>query len=251
MPQSFREVAKPAFWPANCLFPIVNIRGTWTLAILPILSAQLPARAAGPVPEGVLDRYLGAGANTAAWNAAEVDIDASLPKLAESGRLRAIRRILFGRIEYQILEVLGDRTVKQQVIARYLSAEREAAGRPASQAAITEANYRFHFRGASKWNDAEAYLFEITPRKKRVGLIRGELWIDPATGALLRESGRMVRSPSIFIRRIDVIRDMSFSDGQPLARVTHLSIDTRLVGRAELTVTKRPLPDNPGPVSTH
>jgi hypothetical protein len=217
--------------------------------VLLILNLRLPARAAGPAPEGVLYRYLSTGANTAAWSTVELDIDASLPTLAERGRLRAIRRVLFGRIEYQILEVLGDRTVKQQVIARYLSAEKEAAGQPSSQVAITAANYRFHFRAVSESNGAEAYLFDIIPRKKRVGLIRGELWIDPVTGAVLRESGRMVRSPSFFIRRIDVIRDISFGGGQPLARITHLSIDTRLVGRAELTITERPLADSS--LSTH
>ncbi len=116
--------------------------------------------------------------------------------------------------------------------------------------AITVTNYRFHFRGALETNGSEVYSFGITPRKKRAGLIRGELWIDAATGALLRESGRMVRSPSIFIRRIDVVRDIRFRDGQPLARVTHLSVETRLVGRAELTITERPLPDS-GPVSAH
>ncbi len=211
---------------------------------------QLPAHAAGPGPEGALDRCLAASAGATAWDTAEVDIEASLPQLAESGRLRAIRRRLFGRIEYQILELLGDRTIKQQVIGRYLSAEKEAAGRPAAQVAITVTNYRFHFRGALETNGSEVYSFGITPRKKRAGLIRGELWIDAATGALLRESGRMVRSPSIFIRRIDVVRDIRFRDGQPLARVTHLSVETRLVGRAELTITERPLPDS-GPVSAH
>ena len=229
---------------------VMRIRGSWLAAMLLILGARVPGYAAGPAPEGVLDRYLAAGTDTAAWNAAEVDIDASLPSLAESGRLRAIRRTLFGRIEYQILELLGDHTVKQQVIARYLSAEKEAAGIPASQEAIGEANYRFRFRGALELNDTAAYLFEIIPRKKRVGLIRGELWIDPATGALLRESGRMVRSPSFFIRRIDMVRDFNSSDGQPQARVTHFSIETRLVGRAELTVTERPLPDSQAMAAT-
>jgi hypothetical protein len=185
------------------------------------------------------------------WNAAEIDIDASIPQLAESGRLRAIRRRILGKIEFQILDLLGDRTVKQQVIARYLSAEKEAAGQPASLVAMTEANYRFHFRGVSTKDGAEVYIYEVTPRKKRVGLIRGELWIDPTTGALWRESGRMVRSPSIFIKRIDVVQEVRFSGGEGLARVTHLSVETRLVGRAELIVTERPLAEGAGRVATH
>ena len=33
---------------------------------------------------------------------------------------------------------------------------------------------------------------------------------------------------------------MSLRDGLPYTRVTHVAIDTRLVGRAELTITERP-----------
>ena len=54
----------------------------------------------------------------------EVDIDASLPKLKKHGRLHALRRISpLGRITYERLQFEGDGTVKNEVIARYLTAE--------------------------------------------------------------------------------------------------------------------------------
>jgi hypothetical protein len=87
---------------------------------------------------------------------------------------------------------------------------------------------------------AAAYGFQISPKKKRVGLIQGQIWIDSATGIAVHQAGRFVKQPSVFIRRVEVKRDMSLRDGLPYARVTHVSIDTRLVGRAELTITERP-----------
>jgi len=51
----------------------------------------------------------------------QVDINASVPKLKEHGRLRALRKISkVGQITYHVLGFQGDNTVKSQVIARYL-----------------------------------------------------------------------------------------------------------------------------------
>ena len=175
------------------------------------------------------------------WSLETVEIDASLPKLEKQGRLSAIRRLLpLGRPEYQVLEIAGDQTVRQQVIFRYLSAEVRAAAIPASSIAITPANYSFRYKGSVKTGETVAYAFLITPRKKREGLIKGELWLDGETGAVVRESGYLVKKPSVLVKRVDITRETTLQDGIAAIRVTHLSVDTRLVGRAELTIHERP-----------
>jgi len=50
-----------------------------------------------------------------------------------------------------------------------------------------------------------------------------------------------VKRPSAFIRRIEVVRDTKLLDGYPCARITHVVIQTRRVGRGELTITELPL----------
>jgi hypothetical protein len=84
------------------------------------------------------------------------------------------------------------------------------------------------------------YVFAISPLQKREGLIKGELWLDGETGAAVRQSGYLVKQPSLFIKRVDVTRETVLCDGMAEARVTHLSINTRLVGPAELTIEERP-----------
>lgn len=197
-----------------------------------------------------LARYESVMERTQSWEATTVEIEASIPKLGKQGRLRAIRRLLpFGKVEYQAIEIAGDSTVKKQVIARYLSAEAQAAARPLSSVAITTANYKFRYTGSVDVNGALSYAFQITPRKKREGLIKGELWIDAESGVALRQAGRLVRSPSMFLRRVDITRETEVQNGIPSARVTHLSIEARLVGRAELTITERPyMPASTGDV---
>jgi hypothetical protein len=186
-------------------------------------------------------RYTAGMQHESPWRLETVEIDASLPKLEKHGRLRAIRSLLPpGRPEYQVLEIAGDQTVRQQVIVRYLSEDVRAAAIPASSVAITLANYKFRYKGAVKTGGTTAYAFLITPRKKREGLIKGELWLDGETGAVVRQSGYLVKRPSIFVKRVDVTREIVLRDGIPDLRVTHLLVDTRLVGRAELLIYERP-----------
>jgi hypothetical protein len=195
----------------------------------------------GTAPKLALSRYFSGLAANRPWGAENVEIDASLPKLKEHGRLRGIRRLLpLGKPQYQVFELDGSRTVKQQVIARYLTAEVGAAELAPSSVAVSPANYQFRFVGSVGSDEELGYAFEITPRKKREGLIQGVLWIDAETGAAIRLSGYLVKRPSIFVKRVDVTRETSLRNGVAESRVTHLALETRLVGRAELTIRERP-----------
>jgi hypothetical protein len=170
-----------------------------------------------------------------------VEIEASLPGLAKQGSMLAVRQTgASERSEYRVIRLDGDSTVKHQVIARYLAAE-QAEGLPYSSVAVTPANYKFSYVGSLGTNGTAVYIFQIAPKKKRDGLIRGQIWIDSATGIAVHQAGRFVKRPSVFIRWIEVTRDTNLRDGLPYTRVTHVAIDTRLVGRAELTITEGPV----------
>ena len=86
---------------------------------------------------------------------------------------------------------------------------------------------------------SQAYVFQIAPRHKRAGLIQGELWIDAASGLAVRKTGHLVKRPSVFLKRVDVVQDTDLMDDAPAMRITHLEIETRLVGLAELTIRER------------
>jgi hypothetical protein len=172
-----------------------------------------------------------------------IEIDASLPGLGKQARLSAIRQTgASERTEYQVLRTEGDSMVKREVIARYLHGQAQAEALPLSSMLIPPANYKFHYVGSIHTFGTLLYAFHVSPRKKRVGLIQGQLWIDPVTGVAVHQAGHFVKTPSVFLRRIEVVRDTHLRDGFPRIRVTHTVIDTRLpVGRAELTITERPL----------
>src|SRR5271163_2952890 len=104
----------------------------------------------------------------------EMDIDAKIPALEKRGRFRALRRISrLGRITYKALGFSGDDTVKNEVITRYLSAESDA--RNIGTIAITRANYKFKYKARIDRNGSQVAIFQVTPRKKSVGLFKGEI----------------------------------------------------------------------------
>ncbi len=200
-------------------------------------------RADGPVvaPLTVVDTYAtvsSAQSERMRGATMQVDIEASLPKLKKQGRLHALRRVSrLGRITYEALHFEGDNTIKKDVIARYLAADIQAAQADGeSLLAVTPANYKFKYKGIIWAEGRHVYVFHLTPRKKRVGMFKGELWLDAATCLPVRESGRWVRNPSIFVRRIDFVREYDIEDGLAIPRQIESTVETRLVGKAELTI---------------
>ncbi len=195
-------------------------------------------------PSLAFGRYLaslGSTTRPAEWQTVTVEIEASLPGLAKQGRLKAIRRSdPSGRPEYQVLHIEGDSMVKQQVIARYLTAERDADAIPKASVAVSPANYKFRYVGSIASPGTFVYVYQVTPKKKRAGLMEGQLWIDAGTGLAVHQGGHLVKKPSIFVRRVELVRDTRLRDGVPDLQTARLAIDTRLVGRAELTIRERP-----------
>lgn len=203
----------------------------------------------GVPPTEVLDRYVAATGDQETKSremTMEVDIEASLPALKKEGTFHALRQVSqLGQITYRGVQFVGDKVIKKDVIARYLTAETEAANgdhegkkkskKPKSLSIVPE-NYKFKYKGMADSDGRWAYVFEVTPRKKRVGLFKGELWVDAATFLPIRERGRFVKNPSIFLKKVEFVRDYEIRDGMAVPRRIESLIHTRIVGKAELKV---------------
>ncbi len=220
-----------------------------------------------PAPDAILHNYSLALQNQArTGERMEVSMYGSLPNLKKAGRLRALRHISkLGRITYQVLGFEGDSTVKKEVIARYLAAETEAArpaqsddAHPHPSLAVTPDNYRFQYKGPVQRDGRDTFLFQVAPKQRRslvgrvgdffrrmigrppsaavAGLFKGQIWIDRATWLPLEESGSLVGAGSIWVKRIDFDCKYEIRDGRSLPLRLESVADTRLVGRAELTI---------------
>ncbi|MCL4796394.1 MAG: hypothetical protein KJZ84_17660 [Bryobacteraceae bacterium] len=162
---------------------------------------------------------------------------ASLPRMGKQAALEARRTVMpDGAVQYDVLNRDGDRTVQKDVIARFMSTEIDKAGETNDDLAITPQNYRFKFKGQQMHDGREVLVYDLNPRKKRVGLFKGELWLDAATGLPLREAGRLVKSPSVFLKDVEFAREYEIRDGQAFLKAMKTTTQTRFWGPAELEV---------------
>jgi hypothetical protein len=166
----------------------------------------------------------------------EVNIDASVPKLKKEGKLHALRKISdLGKITYKVLAFQGDDTIKNEVIARYLDAEQK--GQDNEKLAITPENYKFKFKGKHKLdNGQEIYIIFLSPRKKEVGLFKGEMWLDAKSYLPVMESGKFVKNPSVFFKKVEFVRDFEIKGGAAVPQHMQSVIDARLIGKINLRI---------------
>ncbi|MFL6452016.1 MAG: hypothetical protein ACJ746_30770 [Bryobacteraceae bacterium] len=209
--------------------------------VVSFATPDIPVRdeSGDPVGSQILQKYLEAKGHTPELRGAsmEVEISANVPKLQENGKLRALRMISrVGQVTYRVAAFQGPNFVKKEIIARYLQAEQQ--GQDKENIDITPKNYKFRYKGERQTPaGASAFVFQLQPRKKRVGLYKGELWLDSRLYLPVLEKGRLVKNPSIFFKRVDFERGFSIQDGVPVPSYITSTIDTRLVGKVELNIS--------------
>src|SRR5579863_5553675 len=194
-----------------------------------------------PVPEDeMVSRYLDATQQQQGalrGGTMEVDIDAKVPNMKTKGKLHALKSISkLGKITYHALGFSGDNSVKTEVIARYLKAEVDAA-QDGQNFSITPENYKFKYKGEEERDGREVYVLHVTPRHKKVGLFKGELWVDAKTYLPVRESGSFVKSPSIFLKKMQFVREYDIQNGVAVPQRMESKADVRFVGAVELNVS--------------
>jgi hypothetical protein len=165
----------------------------------------------------------------------ECEINAKLPRLEKQGKMQVLRTISrLGKISFRMLGFQGDSTIKQEVISRYLSLESDSHG--GKTIAITPDNYKFRLKTSISDGTRRTYVFQLTPRRKAVGLFKGELWLDAETGMPIREAGQLVKNPSIFLKKVVFVHDYQLENGVAIPKHIESTVDTRIAGQAKLSI---------------
>lgn len=170
--------------------------------------------------------------------AVDVTITASIPSLGKMGTFHATRRQgLDGRFTYEAINFEGDRLIKTNVIARYLTAEIEAQ-KPEEKMAtqISRANYHFKLKSREFVDGREVLIYQVKPLKKRPGLFQGQIWIDAVTRQPIEEAGKLAKLPSIWLKEINFKREYTTAQGRAVPARIISEIKTRIVGKAKVTV---------------
>ncbi len=223
-----------------------------TLPVSPFLSADnqfapaLPSTSRLPVmsPDLALATYQQRVSQQAsqlsAYSAVTV-VRAELPDSSQQGEFELQRKfeaphtLLFTPVHYS-----GDGFVKNNVITRLLQSEVDHVQKDdPSLTAITPANYKFSYKGASRIQDRLVHVYQLKPHKKRLGLFKGRIYLDAHTGALVRAEGSVVKSPSFFVKHIEFWQDYAQVQSFTLPVHIHSEAKARIVGRTIVDIVHR------------
>jgi hypothetical protein len=202
--------------------------------LVPLNSMRLsPELALAAYEQSVKDQSL----ELAGYTALTV-IDAELPESSQKAEFELKRRYTAPSIlQFIPVRSSGDQFVKSNVIARLLQSEVDHVQKQEqSRVAINSDNYKFSYKGASDLNGLSVHVYDLKPRQERSGLFRGRIYVDAATGCLVRSQGRLLKSPSVFIKKIEFVQDYETIAGFTFPVRLHSEASTRLVGKAIVNI---------------
>jgi hypothetical protein len=168
----------------------------------------------------------------AAYSATTV-IRAELPDTSQYGEFEVQQHYLAPRtLAFKAVRFTGDTFVKTNVITRLLQSEVDHVQKddPALNA-ISPANYKFSYKGTNELQGRIVHIYQLKPRQKREGLFKGRIYVDAYSGSLVRAEGRPVKSPSLFIKKVDFVQDYADVGAFTFPVHVHSEAVARIVGR--------------------
>jgi hypothetical protein len=140
-------------------------------------------------------------------------------------------------LAFKAVRFSGDNFVKSNVILRLLQSEVDHVQKDdPTLNAISPANYKFSYKGLSQVDSRTVYVYQLKPRKKRVGLFKGRIYLDVFSGSIVRAEGETAKSPSIFIKKLLFEQDYADIGAFTFPVSIHSEAQTRLVGRAVVDI---------------
>ena len=167
-------------------------------------------------------------------------VAAELPQTKQKGTYQLTRMYSAPKsLAFKAVNFVGDGFVKTNVIARLLQSEVDRAKQgDNSDVAINSENYKFTYKGVEEMEDGPlCHVFQVKPRQKRVGLFKGTVYLNVYTGGMYKAEGKMVKSPSFFVKNIEFSQQYSEVGGFDMVTHVHSTAETRIVGTAIVDIT--------------
>jgi hypothetical protein len=138
-------------------------------------------------------------------------------------------------LSYRVTSEGGSGYIRTKVLRGVLDAEREAIARgETSRSSLDRTNYSFEAHGVD--GDGLANIRLKPLRKDRV-LVAGTMFLQPSEGDLVRLEGRLAKSPSFWIKDVDITRSYQRFDKAMLPVTLESTAQVRMLGPARLRMT--------------
>ena len=129
----------------------------------------------------------------------------------------------------------GSEYVRNKTLRTILTSEQDLIARGKRlRASLDAKNYAFEDGGVT---DSGLRRILLNPVKKSDGLIDGSLLIDPESGLLTRMQGRLLKSPSFWLRDIDVTWKFAHVGGHIVPVEMTSTGRVRMFGRSNFKMT--------------
>jgi len=201
----------------------------------------------------LLALVIGSNARATVPDAADRSIQQFLAQDDTQPRYRAVRRLeatngsRTGWLEavteyspatgfvYQVTGEGGSDLIRNKVLKAVLEGEREVIARgEAARSSLAIANYRFQANGVDAEGLANVLL---SPRRRERVLLAGTMFLTPADGDLVRLQGRLAKSPSFWVKDVDIVRTYERIGTAVLPVALETKAHVRFLGVATLRMT--------------
>ena len=203
----------------------------------PVAPAVLPNMSSDLALQVYQHRLKEQARNLASYSATTL-VRAEIPATSQSGEYQLRRDYLAPRtLTFKVIRSAGDAFVKTNVIARLLQFEVDHVQKDdPSRTALTSVNYIFSHQSTTTLDGRPVHIYQVKPRAKRLGLFKGRIYLDARSGTLVRAEGRMVKSPSLFIKSIHFEQNYVEIAGFTFPSRIHSQVRTRIVGNAVVDI---------------
>ena len=134
--------------------------------------------------------------------------------------------------QYRISAEGGSEYIRGKVLKAILDGERDVIARgETSRSALAPANYTFQANGVDTGGLAKIL---VSPRRRELGLVSGTMFLNPTGGDLVRLEGRLAKSPSFWVKNVDIVRIYERIHGVVVPVALETKAQLRFHGNARL-----------------
>ena len=207
------------------------------LSVQGLAGAPAPAVPASPSENVAVERFLADIEKPPVAYQARRRLEASSAKLKESAWMEAVTEYdPAAGLTYSIVAQGGSERIRRRVLeSGARSGDRKTRrAQNGAKANLSRANYAFDFGGHA--GDGMLKM-QLTPRRRDSRLVLGSALLTAKSGNLVRVEGRLSKSPSFWVRWVNVSRSYSPIGGAMMPVAVESTADVRIAGMSTFSMT--------------
>src|SRR5580700_3851922 len=138
--------------------------------------------------------------------------------------------------KYEITAEEGPPVIRRRVLIAALEAERAVRPADAARAALTPENYDFL---GIRDDEDNLMKLDVRPRRRHEMLVDGSLFVAGDSADLVRVEGELSRRPSIWTRKVRIVREYRRVEGVRVPVAMRSTADVLIVGPSSFVMTYR------------